>query len=274
MQPKARITISYVLACFINKASYLNILSKADSLACNMSCQFNASVMYVNNIDDGNNYTVLVINNDGHIRHTVSNTSVSFKVKGTSFTGSIIDSEETFSGEVTGKHVRLFDSGESKNIFYSLDSDDIGLVNLQEQYELLLSELYEQYSYAFVEQYEMWQELAQQEQQHAKWARKIREGIIADKIVIENSKAIISCYETANTNLKTLITDVKSGYTSPYKAIETTKEIIKSNVEQKSFNIYGACSKKAIDILFSIQNMHHKHITNNESYMSKMDKIN
>ena len=120
MKPSIRITIAYVVGSLISKNSYNHIMAKAENQYLKMSGRFTQSNIDVEEFETGNKNYGMIQGDQGTFVHEGENASIKFKLNGTSFTGSDSDSGKSFSGEVIGKSVKLYDYDEGKHFHYYL----------------------------------------------------------------------------------------------------------------------------------------------------------
>src|ERR1700757_2849410 len=112
MKPSIRISIAYVVGCLITKGSFNHIMAKAENQFIKITGKFERSNIDVEEYETGNKCIGMVMGDDGTFVHEGENASIKFKLNSNSFTGSDSDSGKSFSGNVTGKTVTLYDNDE------------------------------------------------------------------------------------------------------------------------------------------------------------------
>jgi hypothetical protein len=120
MKPSIRISIAYVLGCLINDSTFDYIMAKTENQYLKMSGKFDQSNIDVEEYETGNKYYGMVQRDFGSFVHGAENASIKFNLIGMSFTGSDSDSGKSFSGNVIGKTVNLYDNDENKHFYYYL----------------------------------------------------------------------------------------------------------------------------------------------------------
>ncbi len=268
MLPADRLLVAYALACIINKVSYAAIYAKTDTMYQKMRCKLSSSTIDAEEIETGNKLEGMFQGNQGLIQLFARKITINFKINGVSFTGKASNSEKTFGGDVTGKSVKFYDYDDAKNCYFYLDLDEIRMVELHEQLTLLVSFLYSHFATMFVEQSDVWQSLANEEKQTAKWINKLKEGIIANKVVVINAKQKIMELEVVIRYVDEILNNSKSGLITIDKTIETTSYINTRNINMKLFNCYAGNTDKATDLLFILNNRHNKHCEDIELYIN------
>jgi len=120
MKSSVRISIAYVVGCLISKSTFSHIMAKDENQYLQMSGNFAQSNIDVVEYETGIKCFGMFQGDNGSFIHEGENAPIKFKLNGNKFTGSDGASGTNFSGDVTGKTVKLYDYDEGKHFYYYL----------------------------------------------------------------------------------------------------------------------------------------------------------
>ena len=145
-----------------------------------------------------------------------------------------------------------------------LNSDQEKLLELMIKQEERLSELYQIYSDKFPERKDFWQELANEEQLHAKWITSLLSSAKKGVIHFDEGKINIHTLNTFVKGIERTIDKTRETDPSELSAITSALDMESSLFEKNVFGHFEAVSEKAIKILSLLQqktSQHHEKIS-------------
>jgi len=120
MKDNLRMSLAYVAGCIVNRKSYSSVTDQGNRKTVRITGTMERGNIDILNPDDGSKLIGMMSGNDVSFFHSLENASISFRMKGTDFTGHEgVDGKE-FKGSVNGRSVKIYDGVEYNNFFYEL----------------------------------------------------------------------------------------------------------------------------------------------------------
>jgi hypothetical protein len=120
MKPSIRISIAYVLGSLISKTIHNFIMADSEKQYLKISATITADSIDVEEPETGNRYYGMYQGVQGTYHHANENSSITFKIDGTKFSGTDSQSGKSFNGTVINNAIKLFDYDEGKYLMYHL----------------------------------------------------------------------------------------------------------------------------------------------------------